>query len=114
MQVSWQLRAELRIYLVSFLLGALTGIFILYPASEFVYFTEYGPPKAAPASNSALTFVSEQMKRSVTGQTPRKTVFYAAVGVLLSIAGRLSSPACTGGHRRSRGSSQPSRKTSAD
>lgn len=70
----------------------MAGIFILYPANEFVYFEEYGSAQVTTTANSALDFMFEQMKRSLSGQTPRKTTFYAAVGILLSIP--RSSPAC--------------------
>ncbi len=44
MQLSWQLRSRLRMFAIALLLGAAVGIFILYPANEFVYYQEYQPP----------------------------------------------------------------------
>jgi len=35
-QYSWR-RAQFRVYLISLIFGALAGILILYPASEFVF-----------------------------------------------------------------------------
>jgi hypothetical protein len=48
-----------------------------------VYFEEYRPP----AANTGIGFTVEQMKRSTRGETPRKTTFYAIVGIILSISG---------------------------
>jgi len=82
-QLSWKLRSHLRLFGIALLLGAAVGIFVLYPANEFVYFQEYQPS----ADTSALAFTASQMRRSLHGQTPRKTIFYAIVGILLSIGG---------------------------
>ena len=78
MQYSWR-RAQFRVYLISLIFGALAGILILYPASEFVYFEEY-----RPESTGAMDYTVAQMRRSLRGETPRKTAFYALVGVVLS------------------------------
>lgn len=85
LQISWRLRTQLRVYLISIVFGALAGIFILYPTNEFVYFEEYRPP----AANTGISFTVEQMKRSIRGETPRKTTFYAIVGILLSVSGAI-------------------------
>jgi len=70
-------------FAVALALGAAVGIFILYPANEFVYFREYQPP----GDTTALGFAASQMHRSLHGQTPQKTTFYAIVGMVLSIGG---------------------------
>ena len=67
---------------VAVLLGAAVGIFVLYPTNEIVYFYEY-----QPGNTTAANFTLMQMHRSVRGQTPRKTVFYGLVGVILSVGG---------------------------
>lgn len=67
---------------MSIVFGALAGIFVLYPTNEFVYFEEYRPP----AANTGIGFAIEQMKRSMRGETPRKTTFYAIVGAVLSLS----------------------------
>jgi len=82
MQISWKIRSRLRMLVVALLLGAAVGIFVLYPANEFVYFEEYRPD-----SGTAVAFTAAQMHRSLSGQTPRKTTFYALVGIFLSVAG---------------------------
>jgi len=82
-QLSWKLRSRVRLFAIAILLGAAVGIFILYPTNEFVYFYEYQPT----ADNTAGGFAVHQMQRSLSGQTPRKTIFYAIVGVILSVGG---------------------------
>ena len=83
MQLSWKLRSQLRMYAIALLLGAAVGIFVLYPTNEFVYFYEYQPT----ADTTAGGFAVHQIQRSLRGQTPRKTIFYAIVGIILSIGG---------------------------
>jgi hypothetical protein len=83
LQLSWKLRSRLRMFAIALLLGAAVGIFVLYPTNEFVYFYEYQPS----ADKTAGDFAVSQMRRSLRGQTPRKTVFYAIVGMILSVAG---------------------------
>ncbi len=83
LQLSWKLRSRLRIFAIAIFLGALVGIFVLYPTNEFVYFYEYQPtPDTRP-----VDFAVHQMQRSLQGQTPKKTIFYAIVGVILSVGG---------------------------
>ena len=82
MQISWKLRTGLRMFGVALLLGAAVGIFILYPTNEFVYYYEY-----QPGGSTATSFMLVQMHRSLRGQTPRKTIFYAIVGMILSVGG---------------------------
>jgi Putative DNA-binding domain len=83
MQLSWKLRSRVRMYAIALLLGAAVGIFVLYPTNEFVYFYEYQPT----ADTTAGGFAVHQMQRSLRGQTPRKTIFYTIVGMILSIGG---------------------------
>jgi len=83
MQIPWRLKSRVRIFAVAILLGAAVGIFVLYPTNEFVYFYEYQPT----ADRTAGGFAVHQMERSLRGQTPRKTLFYAIVGVILSVGG---------------------------
>ena len=84
-QISWKLRSRLRMFAIALLLGAAVGIFVLYPTNEFVYFYEYQPT----ADRQPLDFAAHQMQRSLQGQTPRKTIFYAIVGMILSVGGAL-------------------------
>ncbi len=83
MQLSWKLRTGLRMFGIALLLGAAVGVFVLYPTNEFVYYQEYQPP----GNSTAAEFTVSQMHRSIRGQTPKKTTFYAIVGMILSIGG---------------------------
>ena len=85
LQISWKLRSRLRMFAIALLLGAAVGIFVLYPTNEFVYFYEYQPT----ADRQPMDFAVHQMQRSLQGQTPRKTIFYAVVGMILSVGGAL-------------------------
>jgi hypothetical protein len=80
LQLSWRVKTQLRTYLIAALLGAAVGVFVLYPTNDFVYYTEY-----QPGHSTATSFALLQMQRSLSGQTPRKTGFYALVGALLAI-----------------------------
>ena len=83
LQLSWKFRSRLRMLAIALLLGAAVGIFVLYPTNEFVYFYEYQPT----ADTKPVDFAVHQMQRSLQGQTPRKTIFYAIVGMILSVGG---------------------------
>lgn len=83
MQISWKLKSRLRILAIAIFLGAVVGIFVLYPTNEFVYFYEYQPT----SDTKPVDFAVHQMQRSLQGQTPRKTIFYAIVGIILSVGG---------------------------
>src|ERR1700751_502015 len=85
LQLSWKLRSRLRIFAIAILLGAAVGIFVLYPTNEFVYFYEYQPT----SDTKPVDFAVDQMQRSLKGQTPKKTIFYAIVGIILSLGGAL-------------------------
>jgi len=78
----WQLHSSVRLFLTAIVLGAAVGIFVLYPTNEFVYYYEY-----QPGNSTATDFALTQMHRSVRGETPKKTVFYALVGMILSVGG---------------------------
>jgi hypothetical protein len=82
LQLSWRWRSGLRIFVTAFFLGGGVGIFVLYPANDFVYYREY-----KPGNSTAGDFAMAQLQRSVQGQTPKKTAFYALVGVVLSLGG---------------------------
>ncbi len=67
---------------IAALLGAAVGIFILYPTNEFVYFYEYRPLSESTPGGFALS----QLQSALRGGTPKKTVFYAIVGIVLSVS----------------------------
>ena len=70
----------LPLYLVAILVGALVGVFFLQPVNEFVYYHKH-----STSVEPARTFVLNQMRGSLTGAQPIKTLFYAGVGSVLGI-----------------------------
>lgn len=80
-------------FVVFLFLGALAGVFILYPTNEFVYFYEH-----RPGESSAASFALSQLQQSLHGGTPKKTIFYAIVGMVLSVS---ASGLYSAMHRRS-------------
>ena len=93
-RLSWRVKEQFRILIIAVFLGAAVGIFILYPTNEFVYFYEHRPLAESTPGGFALS----QLQQSLRGGTPRKTVFYAIVGVLLSVSAAVLYSAM---HRRS-------------
>jgi len=81
-QVSWRFKTQLRMFAISAVLGALVGVFVLYPTNEFVYFYEH----RALDSNTPTGYAFSQLQQSLRGGTPRKTAFYTIVGMVLSIS----------------------------
>lgn len=78
MLLLWKQQA--RLYLSAALIGALTGVFFIYPLYDFIYFHEHG----AEAS-SAIDYVIIKLKASLRGETPQKTLFLAEVGIALGL-----------------------------
>ena len=81
-RLSWRAKDQLRMLLLAAFFGALVGIFVLYPTNEFVYFYEHRPLSESTPGQFTLS----QMQSSLRGGTPKKTAFYAIVGVVLSIS----------------------------
>lgn len=81
MQLPWRIRARISVYMLAILFGAIAGIFVLYPTNEFVYFYEHHPIE----ETRPIDYAGHQLQRSLKGQTPKKTAFYAIVGVVLSV-----------------------------
>lgn len=80
---SWRVKEQIRTVVIAAFLGAVVGVFILYPINEFVYFYEHRPLVESTPGAFALS----QLQSSLRGGTPLKTAFYLIVGVVLSIAG---------------------------
>jgi hypothetical protein len=80
--VSWKIRTRLHIFAVAVLLGIAAGVFVLFPVNEFVYYSEFHE-----SGTPAVQFAVAQVQQALHGQKPRKTVFYSAVGVILSLGG---------------------------
>jgi len=82
LQLSWKIRTRLRIFAVAIVLGAAVGVFVLLPVNEFVYHEEY-----QGGGKPAVTFAVDQLGLALHGNMPRKTTFYAMVGMVLSLGG---------------------------
>src|SRR5271169_2256284 len=93
-QLSWRVKDQLRTLVIAVFFGAVVGIFILYPTNEFVYFYEHRPLSESTPGQFTLA----QMQSSLRGGTPKKTAFYAIVGVVLSVS---AAAVYSGMHRRS-------------
>ena len=82
MRFSWQLRLRIRFFAFAALLGLAVGVFVLLPLNEFVYFEEYGHP----AYEVGIWFATVQVSEALHGEKPKKTVFYAIAGMVLSLS----------------------------
>lgn len=82
MELSWKIRTRLRIFVVALVLGVVVGVGVLLPINEFVYHTEF-----IGGGKPAVAFAFEQLNQALHGNMPRKTGFYALVGVVLSLGG---------------------------
>jgi hypothetical protein len=92
--VSWRVQQQIRTVVIAAFMGAVVGVFVLYPINEFVYFYEHRPLVESTPGAFALS----QLQASLRGGTPRKTAFYMIVGIGLSISGAALYSAM---HRRS-------------
>ena len=81
MHLSWQLRLQIRFFLIAALLGVAAGVFVLFPLNEFVYFEEYG----RPGFTSGVGFATAQVSAALHGDRPKKTAFYSVAGMVLSL-----------------------------
>jgi Putative DNA-binding domain len=82
MELSWKIRTRLRFFAAAIFLGIAVGVFVLFPINEFVYYSEY-QTTGAPA----VRFAGAQLQQALQGQRPKKTIFYSAVGTVLSLGG---------------------------
>ena len=82
MELSWKIRTRLSIFAMVVVLGVAVGVFVLLPINEFVYHSEF-----RATGGPAVTFAVDQLQQALRGRLPRKTSFYALVGVVLSLGG---------------------------
>lgn len=82
MDLSWQIRTRIRFFAIAAILGIVVGMVVLFPLNEFVIFREYG----APGFRSGTAFATTQLREALKGARPRKTAFYSALGMILSVA----------------------------
>lgn len=81
----WQQRFKL--YFFAALIGALTGILIFYPIYDFIFFyeSEGTSDDIQVQINTALTYVYSQLKTSLMGGTPGKTLFLGQLGAIFGL-----------------------------
>ena len=73
-------RQRVGFYFFAAVIGAVAGVFLLYPINDFVYFQEHGVDEPF-----ASKYILNQLKEALKGNTPEKTKFYAWVGIVLSL-----------------------------
>ena len=71
---------KVKLYILSAIIGAIVGIFILFPLNEFIFF--YDQEQYA---SSLSSYVFEQLSNSLKGSIPQKTVLYSIAGSLLGV-----------------------------
>ena len=78
----WQQRFKL--YFFAALIGSLTGILILYPIYDFIFIYEIEGDIQMQMS-AALNYAFTQLKISLTGGTPEKTLLLGQLGALFGL-----------------------------
>jgi len=89
METAWKagirrITSGIRGYLLVLILGMIGGVFLLYPINEFVYYYEHHPDIP-----TVWQFIYNQLRFSLLGYTPQKTLFYAGVGGAMGIIAAL-------------------------
>lgn len=81
----WQQRFKL--YFFAAVIGALTGVLIFYPIYDFLFFYESeGTGKDIQVQiNTALNYVFSQLKASLLGETPTKTLLLGQIGAFFGL-----------------------------
>lgn len=80
----WQQRFKL--YFFAALIGALTGVLIFYPINDFIFYFEIEGNDLQRNVSTALNYAFGQLKSSLAGKTPQKTLFLAQLGAFFGIA----------------------------
>ncbi|MCK5666960.1 MAG: hypothetical protein KAI17_25915, partial [Thiotrichaceae bacterium] len=73
----WEQRFKL--YFFAAVIGALTGVLILYPINDFIFYFEIEGNDLQRNVSTALNYAFDQLKSSLAGNTPQKTLFLAQV-----------------------------------
>lgn len=71
---------KIKLYVLSAVIGAMVGIFVLFPMNEFIFF--YDQQKYASSLDG---YFWDQLSDSLQGSIPQKTVLYSITGSLLGI-----------------------------
>ena len=81
----WEQRFKL--YFFAALIGALTGLLIFYPIYDFIFFyeSEGTSDDLQVQITTALVYVYTQLKTSLMGGTPAKTLFLGQLGAVFGL-----------------------------
>ena len=79
----WEQRFKL--YFFAAVIGALTGVLILYPINDFIFYFEIEGNDLQRNVSTALNYAFDQLKSSLAGNTPQKTLFLAQVGAFFGL-----------------------------
>jgi len=79
----WQQRFKL--YFFAALIGALTGVLIFYPINDFIFYFEIEGKDLQKNVSTAVNYAFDQLKSSLSGKTPNKTLFLAQVGAIFGL-----------------------------
>ncbi len=79
----WQQRFKL--YFFAAIIGALTGVLIFYPINDFIFYFEIEGNDLQRNAMTAVHYAYEQLKSSLSGNTPKKTLFLAQVGGIFGL-----------------------------
>ncbi len=79
----WEQRFKL--YFFAAIIGALTGVLIFYPINDFIFYFEIEGNDLQRNVSTAMHYSYEQLKSSLAGKTPKKTLFLAQVGAFFGL-----------------------------
>ena len=79
----WQQRFKL--YFFAAIIGALTGILIFYPINDFIFYFEIEGNDLQRNVSTAVNYAFGQLKSSLAGETPKKTLFLGQVGAFFGL-----------------------------
>lgn len=79
----WQQR--LKLYFFAAIIGALTGVLIFYPINDFIFYFELEGSDLQRDVGTAVKYAYNQLKSSLAGNTPKKTLFLAQVGAFFGV-----------------------------
>jgi len=79
----WQQRFKL--YFFAAIIGALTGILIFYPINDFIFYFEIEGSDLQRNVSTAVNYAFGQLKSSLAGETPKKTLFLGQVGAFFGL-----------------------------
>jgi len=74
-----------KLYFFAAISGSLTGILVFYPINDFIFYFEIEGNDIQTNVSTAITYALGQLKSSLAGNTPHKTLFLAQVGAVFGL-----------------------------